>query len=71
MEMMKPGMTWESAYRRAVQMAEEFGYGEEFMGFGPEKVRFSRARDRIGTAMSRRLSLGKWNNNWKKTWWLR
>lgn len=40
LEMMKPGMTWESAYRRAVQMAEEFGYGEEFMGFGPEKVRF-------------------------------
>ncbi len=40
LELMKPGMTWESAYRRAVQMAEEFGYGEEFMGIGPEKVRF-------------------------------
>lgn len=39
-ELLQPGATWEKAYQRAVQLAEENGYTKEFMGLGAEKVRF-------------------------------
>ncbi len=39
-ENLKPGFTWEKAYHLAAQLAEEYGYAEEFMGLGAEKVRF-------------------------------
>jgi Xaa-Pro aminopeptidase len=37
---LKPGVTWEKAYGLAVELAEEYGYAKEFMGFGTDKVRF-------------------------------
>jgi Xaa-Pro dipeptidase len=39
-EVMKPGTGWSEAYDLAVNLAREFGYEREFMGLGPEKVRF-------------------------------
>lgn len=38
--LLRPGVTWGKAYDLAVQMAAEYGYTEEFMGLGAEKVRF-------------------------------
>ena len=40
LEILQPGVTWEKAYRKAVQLATEYGYAEGFMGIGAEKVRF-------------------------------
>lgn len=40
LELLQPGATWERAYQRAVQLADEQGYAEGFMGLGAEKVRF-------------------------------
>ncbi len=39
-ELLRPGVIWEKGYRRAEQLAAEYGYAEEFMGLGAEKVRF-------------------------------
>lgn len=39
-ELLKPGATWEAAYRRAEQLAAEYDYTAEFMGLGTEKVSF-------------------------------
>ena len=40
LDTLQPGAAWENAYRRAEQLAVEYGYTEEFMGLGAEKVRF-------------------------------
>ncbi len=40
LELLRPGATWEKAYGKAAQLADEYGYSEGFMGLGPEKVRF-------------------------------
>ncbi|HYH03306.1 MAG TPA: Xaa-Pro peptidase family protein, partial [Bacillota bacterium] len=40
MEELIPGKPWSELYATAVQLAEDYGYGAEFMGCGPEKVRF-------------------------------
>lgn len=40
LEVLKPGAAWEEAYRKAEQLAAEYGYSAEFMGLGAEKVRF-------------------------------
>ncbi len=39
-DLLQPGTTWEKTYQKAVQLAEELGYAEGFMGLGAEKVRF-------------------------------
>lgn len=36
----RPGVSWEKAYRLATELAEKYGYAEEFMGLGNDKVRF-------------------------------
>lgn len=40
MENLKPGKRWCDIYDQAVQLAGALGFAEEFMGVGPEKVRF-------------------------------
>jgi Xaa-Pro dipeptidase len=40
MEELKPGKLWSELYELAVKLATDLGYGAEFMGVGPEKVRF-------------------------------
>jgi Xaa-Pro dipeptidase len=40
MEELKPGKTWSELYARAVQLAANYNYQAEFMGVGPEQVRF-------------------------------
>jgi len=37
---MRPGQSWESVYLQSVQMAEEAGYADVYMGVGTEQVRF-------------------------------
>jgi Xaa-Pro dipeptidase len=39
-EQLKPGVNWEKAYILAVELADKYGYAEEFMGLGIDKVRF-------------------------------
>lgn len=39
-EELRPGKSWSEVYERAEKLAEELGYAHEFMGCGPEKVRF-------------------------------
>ncbi len=38
--MVRPGMEAGEVYDRAVAMAAEAGWGDHFMGFGPERIRF-------------------------------
>jgi len=40
MAILKPGYLWSEIYAEAVKLAGELGYEKEFMGLGPEKVRF-------------------------------
>lgn len=40
LEILQPGAAWEEAYRKAEQLAAEYGYAAEFMGLGADKVRF-------------------------------
>jgi Xaa-Pro dipeptidase len=40
MEELRPGKSWSELYDLAVKLAADLGYGAEFMGLGPEKVRF-------------------------------
>jgi Xaa-Pro dipeptidase len=40
MEELRPGKTWSELYACAAQLAADYNYGAEFMGLGPEKVRF-------------------------------
>jgi Xaa-Pro dipeptidase len=40
MEELKPGKSWNELYEFTVKLATDLGYGAEFMGVGPEKVRF-------------------------------
>lgn len=35
-----PGASWESVYQIAVNLSDKFGFTDEFMGIGREKVRF-------------------------------
>lgn len=39
-KLLKPGTPWEAAYVKSVQMAEEMGYADTFMGVGTERVKF-------------------------------
>lgn len=39
-ERLVPGAIWSEIYDEAIQLAEKLGYGESFMGLGPEKVKF-------------------------------
>jgi Xaa-Pro dipeptidase len=36
----RPGVSWESAWNLASEMAEKAGYGDRFMGFGRDRVYF-------------------------------
>ncbi len=40
LECLKPGIPWFEVFERASGRAAELGYEKEFMGLGPEKVRF-------------------------------
>jgi Xaa-Pro dipeptidase len=40
MEELLPGKIWSELYARAAQLASDYHYEAEFMGFGPEQVRF-------------------------------
>jgi Xaa-Pro dipeptidase len=40
MEELKPGKTWSELYDRAARLAVDYNYEAEFMGIGPEQVRF-------------------------------
>lgn len=40
MAMLRPGVSWEEPYNRAVEMANEMGYADTFMGVGTERVKF-------------------------------
>lgn len=37
---LRPGRRWEEVYALAAGMAGDLGYGDVFMGFGPEQVKF-------------------------------
>lgn len=38
--LLKPGILWSDIFGEALKLAAEFGYEKEFMGLGPEKVKF-------------------------------
>ncbi len=38
--LLNPGRNWEDVYEAGLQLAIELGYEKEFMGLGPEKVKF-------------------------------
>jgi Xaa-Pro dipeptidase len=40
MEELRPGKTWSELYARGLQIAADYHYEAEFMGVGPEQVRF-------------------------------